>query len=155
MALDSRKSTPIFLLLLAGLVGYMFYSGAGISTLGYPGLAAGKARVAAVKDTIKTLQSQTDSAKRELATGTVEDLKHRLEAYRASLTMLRRLVPERSEVPNLLDDMSNRARVRGVTISRADPVLPVEPEGASVSIRGSPRACLHWHVSARCPGEAP
>ena len=127
MALNSQKTTPIFLLILAGLVGYMGYSGAGISTVGLDGLAAGKAKVAAIRDTISTLRAQTDSAKRELATGTVEDLNKRLDGYRASLSMLRRLVPERSEVPNLLDDMSTRARIRGVTLSRADPVLPAEP----------------------------
>ena len=127
MALNSQKTTPIFLLILAGLVGYMGYTGAGISTVGFDGLAAGKARVAAIRDTIGTLQAQTDSAKRELATGTVEDLNKRLDGYRASLSMLRRLVPERSEVPNLLDDMSTRARIRGVTLSRADPVIPAEP----------------------------
>lgn len=127
MALNSQKTTPIFLLILAGLVGYMGYTGAGISTIGLDGLAAGKAKVAAIRDTIGTLRAQTDSAKRELATGTVEDLNKRLDGYRASLSMLRRLVPERSEVPNLLDDMSTRARIRGVTLSRADPVLPAEP----------------------------
>lgn len=127
MALNSQKTTPLFLLILAGLVGYMGYTGAGISTIGLDGLAAGKARVAAIRDTISTLRAQTDSAKRELATGTVEDLNKRLDGYRASLSMLRRLVPERSEVPNLLDDMSTRARIRGVTLSRADPVLPAEP----------------------------
>src|SRR5512141_998911 len=127
MALNSQKTTPLFLLILAGLVGYMGYTGQGISAVGVDGLAAGKARVAAIRDTISTLQAQTDSAKRELATGTVEDLNKRLDGYRASLSMLRRLVPERSEVPNLLDDMSPRARIRGVTLSRADPVLPAEP----------------------------
>jgi type IV pilus assembly protein PilO len=127
MALSSQKTTPIFLLLLAGLVGYMAYSGEGISAVGIDGLAAGKARVAAVTDTIKKLQLQTDSAKRELASGTVEDLKHRLENYRASLTLLRRLVPDRNEVPNLLDDMSTRAKIRGVTLSQVAPLLPVEP----------------------------
>jgi type IV pilus assembly protein PilO len=126
MALNSQKATPLFLLILAGLIGYMAYTGAGISTIGMDGLSAGKAQVAAIRDTIATLQAQTDSAKRELATGTVEDLKNRLDGYRASLAMLRRLVPERSEVPNLLDDMSTRARIRGVTLSRADPVLPAE-----------------------------
>lgn len=127
MALNKQQTTPLFLLLLAGLVGYMMYTGAAVSMLGFDGLAAGTAQIAAMNDTLTTLQSQTDSAKRELATGTVEDLNHRLEGYRASLTMLRRLVPERSEVPNLLDDMSTRAKIRGVTLSRADPVLPVQP----------------------------
>lgn len=127
MALSRQNTTPLFLLLLAGLVGYMAYSGAGISAVGMHGLAAGKVRVAAVTDTIARLQAQTDSAKRELASGTVEDLKHRLENYRASLTLLRRLVPDRNEVPNLLDDMSTRARMRGVTLSQVAPQLPVEP----------------------------
>ncbi|MBA2626889.1 MAG: type 4a pilus biogenesis protein PilO [Gemmatimonadales bacterium] len=127
MALDSRKSTPLFLLALAGLVGYMAYSGAGISLVGVNGLQAGKARIAAVQDTIRKLTLQTDSAKSELAHGTVEDLKQRLTGYRASLGLLRRLVPDRNEVPNLLDDMTIRARIRGVTLSNVNPAGAVQP----------------------------
>jgi Tfp pilus assembly protein PilO len=158
MALNSQKTTPIFLLILAGLVGYMGYTGAGISTVGLDGLAAGKAKVAAIRDTISTLRSQTDSAKRELATGTVEDLNKRLDGYRASLSMLRRLVPERSEVPNLLDDMSTRARIRGVTLSRADPVLRLSPvrrrsrpsASTSRSSATTTRSARSWPTSPAC-----
>jgi type IV pilus assembly protein PilO len=39
---------------------------------------------------------------------------------------LRRLVPERNEVPNLLDDISSRSKIRGVTLSQVVP-QPVEP----------------------------
>ena len=39
--------------------------------------------------------------------------------------MLRRLVPERNEVPNLLDDISTRSKIRGVTLSQVVP-QPVE-----------------------------
>ena len=67
----------------------------------------------------------TDSAKRELAKGTVEDLRQRLDVYRGSLALLRRLVPDRNEVPNLLDDISSRSRIRGVTLSQVVP-MPVE-----------------------------
>jgi type IV pilus assembly protein PilO len=35
-------------------------------------------------------------------------------------------VPERNEVPNLLDDISSRSKIRGVTLSQVVP-LPVEP----------------------------
>ena len=63
-----------------------------------------------------------DSAKKELARGTVEDLRRKLEGYRASLSLLRRLVPERNEVPNLLDDISTRAKIRGVTVSEVAPL---------------------------------
>jgi type IV pilus assembly protein PilO len=45
--------------------------------------------------------------------------------YRGSLGLLRRLVPERNEVPNLLDDISSRSKIRGVTLSQVVP-LPVE-----------------------------
>src|SRR5712691_9808060 len=89
------------------------------------GVTARKDRVVALRDTISQLSAATDSAKKELARGTVEDLRKRLETYRGSLSLLRRLVPERNEVPNLLDDISSRSKIRGVTLSQVVP-LPVE-----------------------------
>jgi type IV pilus assembly protein PilO len=53
-------------------------------------------------------------------------VRKRLETYRSSLVMLRRLVPERNEVPNLLDDISTRGKIRGITLSQVVP-QPVEP----------------------------
>jgi type IV pilus assembly protein PilO len=125
-SLTSQKSAPLLVILLAGLVGYIAYTGAVIDTLGINGLSARKEQIVAVKDTMARLQAATDSAKRELARGTVEDLRKRLETYRGSLALLRRLVPERNEVPNLLDDISSRGKIRGVTLSQVVP-LPVEP----------------------------
>jgi len=125
MALSSQKSTPVLVMLLAGITGYIAYTGAVIETAGMSGLAAREERVVAVQDTIARLQAGTDSAKRELARGSVEDLRRRLETYRGSLSLLRRLVPERNEVPNLLDDISSRSRIRGVTLATVVP-LPVE-----------------------------
>src|SRR3954470_6812146 len=126
MALLSQKSTPVLVALLALLVGYIGYTGAVIDNLGVQGLSARNDKIVAVQDTIAKLQAATDSAKRELAHGTVEDLRKRLDVYRGSLGLLRRLVPERNEVPNLLDDISTRSRIRGVTLSQVVP-LPVEP----------------------------
>jgi type IV pilus assembly protein PilO len=125
-SLTSQKAAPLLVVLLAGLVGYIAYTGAVIDNIGVSGLAARKEQVVAVQDTIARLQAATDSAKRELARGTVEDLRKRLETYRGSLSLLRRLVPERNEVPNLLDDISSRGKIRGVTLSQVVP-LPVEP----------------------------
>jgi type IV pilus assembly protein PilO len=125
MALSSQKSTPVLVILLAGITGYIAYTGAVIETAGMRGLAAREERITAVKDTIAQLQAATDSAKRELARGSVEDLRNRLETYRGSLSLLRRLVPERNEVPNLLDDISSRGRIRGVTLAQVVP-LPLE-----------------------------
>jgi Tfp pilus assembly protein PilO len=125
MASANQKSTPILIGLLAVIVGYMGYTGSVVSGLGFPGVSAQKAQAVAMKDTLATLEAQIDSAKRELARGTAEDVRKKLEAHRASLALLRRLVPERNEVPNLLDDMSTRAKIRGVTLAQVVP-LPVE-----------------------------
>ena len=125
-SLGSQKSTPVLVLLLAGLAGYVGYTGAVLDQIGLSGLAARKEQVVAIRDTIARLDAATDSAKKELAKGTVEDLRKRLDTYRGSLALLRRLVPERNEVPNLLDDISTRSKIRGVTLSQVVP-QPVEP----------------------------
>jgi len=124
-SLSSQKSAPVLVVLLAGLAGYIAYTGAVIGNLGMSGVTARQERVAALRDTIAQLTAATDSAKKELAHGTVEDLRKRLDTYRGSLSLLRRLVPERNEVPNLLDDISSRSKIRGVTLSQVVP-LPVE-----------------------------
>jgi type IV pilus assembly protein PilO len=125
MALSKEKSTPLLTLLLAGIVGYCAYTGTVIEMVGLKGLAAGKERVVAIRDTITKLETATDSAKKELARGSIADVRSRLESYRSSLMLLRRLVPERNEVPNLLDDSSTRSKIRGVTLSQVVP-QPVE-----------------------------
>jgi type IV pilus assembly protein PilO len=121
MAISSEKATPLLALALAGMFGYIGYTGAVIQMVGLNGLAARKAHVVAIQDTILHLEAATDSAKKELARGTVADVRKRLESYRGSLTLLRRLVPERNEVPNLLDDISTRSKIRGVTLSQVVP----------------------------------
>ncbi|HEV8453530.1 MAG TPA: type 4a pilus biogenesis protein PilO [Gemmatimonadales bacterium] len=125
MAISNEKATPLLALGLAAIVGYIAYTGAVIQMVGINGLAARNAQVAAVRDTIAHLEAATDSAKKELARGTVADVRKRLESYRGSLSLLRRLVPERNEVPNLLDDISTRSKIRGVTLSQVVP-QPVE-----------------------------
>ena len=119
---DDPRSTPVLLILLAGLLGYMLYTGSVINSLGYGGLQGQTARVDSLRDSVTALQAATDSAKKELAAGTVEELRKRLDTYRASLSTLRRLVPDRNEVPNLLDDISTRAKMRGVNLSQVVPM---------------------------------
>ncbi len=123
---SNPRTTAIMIMLVAAAIGYMIYDGAGINMIGMNGLNAGQARNVAMQDSIQALQMQIDSAKRELAKGTVEDLRRRIEDHRASLALLRRLVPIRAEVPNLLDDISTRAKIRGVTLSEVVP-LTTEP----------------------------
>jgi type IV pilus assembly protein PilO len=126
MEMTREKMTPVLAIGIALLVGYIAYTGAVIDMVGMKGLSAGQDRIVAMRDTIARFEAATDSAKKELARGTVADVRKRLENYRASLVLLRRLVPERNEVPNLLDDISTRSKIRGVTLSQVVP-QPVEP----------------------------
>ena len=115
------------MVLLAGIVGYIAYTGNVVDAIGVQGLSARQEQVVATRDTIARLDAATDSAKKELARGTVEDLRKRLDTYRGSLALLRRLVPERNEVPNLLDDISSRSKIRGVTLSQVVPLRGGRP----------------------------
>jgi len=83
-------------------------------------------QIAATKVQIDSLQRVLDDVKRDLAQGTVEDLRAKVEQYRSLVSLMRRLVPEQNEVPALIDDFSTKAKLRGVTINRIDP-QPVEP----------------------------
>jgi type IV pilus assembly protein PilO len=82
--------------------------------------------ISATKAAIDSLQTVVERAKQDLARGTMEDLRLKVERYRGMLGLMRRLVPEQNEVPAMIDDISTRAKVRGVTIGRIEP-LPVEP----------------------------
>jgi type IV pilus assembly protein PilO len=125
MPIPKEKQAPLLALALAAVVGYIAYTGAVIEIVGIQGIAASSERIVAIRDTIARFEAATDSAKKELARGTVADVRKRLESYRASLLLLRRLVPERNEVPNLLDEISTRSKIRGITLSQVAP-LPVE-----------------------------
>ena len=83
-------------------------------------------QISATRTTIDSLQQVIDRAKSDLASGTVEDLRRKVEQYTALLAVMRRLVPDKNEVPALIDDISTKAKVRGVTIGRIEPQA-VEP----------------------------
>jgi type IV pilus assembly protein PilO len=120
--INDQNKVPVLAIVLTGLVGYMLYSGAGIEMLGIDGVQAREAHVVAMQDTLHAVQAQTDSAKRELAKGTAEDLRRELDNHRASLALLRQMVPELNEVPNLLDAISTRAKIRGVNLAQVVPL---------------------------------
>ena len=82
--------------------------------------------IRAVQTETDSLQAIIDKAKQDLASGTVEDLRRKVEQYTALLGVMRRLVPDKNEVPALIDDISTKAKVRGVTIGRIEPQA-VEP----------------------------
>jgi len=77
---------------------------------------------------VDSLQARVDSAKADLARGTVEQLTERMAVYERSLGLMRRLVPAGNEVPQLIDDIASRAALRGVNIVDFAPQQP-EPGG--------------------------
>ena len=124
--LDSPRNKAILAILFAALLGYVVYTGEGLSTFGLPGLKSKRDRVLAARDSIAVLGAQNDSVRRELAKGSPEDLAKKTESYRAMLETLRALVPEKGEVPGLIDAISARAKFRGVHLAVFNPD-PVEP----------------------------
>src|SRR5256885_11798087 len=71
-----------------------------------------------------SLERIVAAAKADLANGSIEDLRRRVEEYQGSLELMRRLVPDRNEVPTLIDDISTKAKVRGITLGKIQPLNP-------------------------------
>lgn len=85
-----------------------------------------RAHATATETEIDSLNTIVRKAKADLASGSVESMRRAVEQYRAALGLMRRLVPEQNEVPTLLEDISNRAKVRGVSLGSFQP-MPPEP----------------------------
>src|SRR5690348_8296213 len=116
--LPQDKQSQMFLLITLALVGI------GWAFWNYWAKPTGE-EIASIQAEIQSMEAVITQAKADLASGTVEDLRRKVEEYSALLAVMRRLVPEKNEVPALIDDISTKAKVRGVTIGRIEP-QPVE-----------------------------
>src|SRR5256714_2180455 len=112
---DQRGQIMALLVLVALAGGYFFWT-----KVHKPN----SAKISASNQESDSLQAIVEAAKRDLASGSIEDLRRRVEEYRGSLELMRRLVPERNEVPTLIDDISTKAKVRGVTLGKIQPLSP-------------------------------
>ena len=119
---ENSKTITIALTLIALLVGYIGY--AGLEAVGMQGVKAKMVHADSLRDSIVVLDAKIDTAKRDIAKESVEDVIKRVASYRASLALLRTLVPDQREVTNLLDDVTTRSRVRGVRMTAFAPVAP-------------------------------
>src|SRR2546427_5300833 len=117
--LPQDRQSQVMLLITIGMLGlgYTFWN--------YWATPTGQ-EIETAQAEIKSMEAVIAQAKSDLASGTVEDLRRKVEEYTALLGVMRRLVPEKNEVPALIDDISTKAKVRGVTIGRIEP-QPVEP----------------------------
>src|SRR2546423_3903186 len=131
--LPQDRQSQVMMLITLGMLalGYAFWN--------YWAKPTGE-EIAATQAEIKSMEDVIAQAKADLASGTVEDLRRKVEEYSALLAVMRRLVPEKNEVPALIDDISTKAKGRGVTIGRiepqpvqAGPPLPPEPAPPAVN----------------------
>lgn len=112
---DQRGQILALLILVALAGGYFFWTKRHTPDV---------EKISAANTESDSLEKIVASAKADLASGSIEDLRRRVEEYQGSLELMRRLVPERNEVPTLIDDISTKAKVRGVTLGKIQPLSP-------------------------------
>jgi Tfp pilus assembly protein PilO len=115
MAMSDKERKQLFGLLIVlpivGIVAFWMY---------YRAPKAEEA--AALQHTVDSLQAAVDTAETVLASGTVEQLNQRIADYEGSLALMRRLVPTNNEVAQLIDNISDRAKLRNVEIADLSPL---------------------------------
>jgi len=94
---DRQSQYMLLITLVMVIVGYVFWTYWEQPTA---------AQIATANAEIDSLQTIITRAKEDLASGTVEDLRRKVEQYQALLGVMRRLVPEKNDVPELIDDIS-------------------------------------------------
>ena len=110
---DQRSQLMLMLILVAGGAGYVYWN--------YTHTPDAD-NITKMRHQVDSLQQVVDKAKADLANGTVEDLRRKVDEYQADLVLMRQLVPEKNEVPNLLDDISTKMKIRGVTMQQFAPL---------------------------------
>lgn len=112
---DSRSQ--VMLLVIVGCLagGYFFWSKV---------QSPKREAITSTGQLVDSLTEVVRKAKADLAGGSVESMRLAVERYRAALGLMRRLVPEQNEVPSLLEQISNKAKVRGISLGSFQPLSP-------------------------------
>jgi len=111
---DRRGQILLFLAVAAGCGLYFMWSGTPVG--GVPGYSELAKRRDSLQIQFDSATARVQAAQQDVQRGTVAELERRLEEYRATLDLMRQLVPVSEEVPNLLDDISSRAKIRGANV---------------------------------------
>jgi type IV pilus assembly protein PilO len=115
MAMTDKEKKQMMVLLLIVPIGAILYF--------WFMIRADRAQaITDLRVSVDSLQRSVDSAKRELASGTVEELRQRVADYEASLDVMRELVPSDNEVAQLINDISDRAKLRNIHVADLSPL---------------------------------
>lgn len=114
---DQRSQILLMLTVAAGVVGWSLWQDMPLPPLKVVGWATLRDSIVATRLQLDTLDAQLARVKQDVRRGAVGELDTRLAQYRTSLNLMRQLVPTSSEVANLVDDLSSRAKVRGATLA--------------------------------------
>lgn len=82
--------------------------------------------LAVVETHLEQLTASNDQAKKEMAKGSVDQLRAQAEESRRNLELMRQLVPTGNEVPALLEQVSTAARRVGLEIASVEPEPVIE-----------------------------
>jgi type IV pilus assembly protein PilO len=87
-----------------------------------------KAELETIQQHVEALDKKNESAKADLANGSVAKLKAQAAEYEASLKTLQTLVPKANEVPALLENVSTAARRVGLDLASVEPMPVLQGE---------------------------
>jgi Tfp pilus assembly protein PilO len=119
--LPKDRRGQILLLLTVAAVTTLYVLWQGFAPVGIDGMAQYNLRRDSLQARIDTLEARVRRAKAVVRRGTTQQLTERLALYRSTLELMRQLVPSSGEVPNLLDDITSRAKMRGATVAVFNP----------------------------------
>lgn len=121
---DRRGQIFLFLTIAAAATIWFMYSGPPVG--GIPGIAKLGDSAQVLQNKIDSLNAQIADARQSMTTGELPALERALGNYQATLDLMRRLVPVSTEIPDLLDDIASRARMRGAEVINFVPQYPPE-----------------------------
>lgn len=121
---DRRGQMFLFGTIIALAALWFTWSGPPVG--GLPGVGALGDSAAVIQAKIDSLNTQITEARRTMSSGALPQLERALAAYQNTLDLMRRLVPVSTEIPDLLDDIASRARIRGAEVINFVPVYPPE-----------------------------
>jgi len=119
--LPQDRRGQMALLATAAALSFAYFGWSGLSLVGMTGYKPLTAHRDSVVTRIDSIEAQVNHAKRDVARGLLAQLDQRLAEFTSNLALMRQLVPVSSEVPNLLDDITSRAKMRGANLGGFQP----------------------------------